>query len=260
MNNEVFIFGALDVAEACWYLFLIFFAGLILYLRREDRREGYPLEADTTGVREDDTGLFFFATPKTFELPHGRGRKVAPDRRRETRKLNARRTAVWPGAPIEPLGDPLVDGIGPAAYAERANVPDVLHDGTPKIVPLALAKGYELAKGDADPRGYRVIAADRVVAGVVKDVWVDRMEFLIRFLEVELAGAPGQRRLLPMGMAVIDRGSRAVRVRSIGSSQFVNVPQPARSDQITFYEEERVMAYYGGGYLYGMPGRAESLL
>ena len=30
----------------------------------------------------------------------------------------------WPGAPLEPDGDPMVDGVGPAAYAERLDIPD----------------------------------------------------------------------------------------------------------------------------------------
>jgi photosynthetic reaction center H subunit len=36
----------IDVAQLTLYAFWIFFAGLILYLRREDKREGYPLESD----------------------------------------------------------------------------------------------------------------------------------------------------------------------------------------------------------------------
>jgi len=38
-----------DFAQVAVYLFWFFFAGLIYYLRREDKREGYPLEADRGG-------------------------------------------------------------------------------------------------------------------------------------------------------------------------------------------------------------------
>lgn len=38
-----------DFAQVAVYLFWFFFAGLIIYLRREDKREGYPLEADRGG-------------------------------------------------------------------------------------------------------------------------------------------------------------------------------------------------------------------
>lgn len=40
----------IDFAQISIYLFWFFFAGLIIYLRREDKREGYPLESDRTGV------------------------------------------------------------------------------------------------------------------------------------------------------------------------------------------------------------------
>ena len=36
----------IDVAQVVLYAFWIFFAGLVFYLRREDRREGYPLESE----------------------------------------------------------------------------------------------------------------------------------------------------------------------------------------------------------------------
>ena len=35
-----------DVAQLVLYAFWIFFAGLVIYLRREDKREGYPLESE----------------------------------------------------------------------------------------------------------------------------------------------------------------------------------------------------------------------
>ena len=47
--QQTYILSNIDVTELAMYLFTIFFFGLILYLRREDRREGYPLEEDTTG-------------------------------------------------------------------------------------------------------------------------------------------------------------------------------------------------------------------
>ena len=40
----------IDFATICIYLFWFFFAALIIYLRREDKREGYPLESDRQGV------------------------------------------------------------------------------------------------------------------------------------------------------------------------------------------------------------------
>jgi photosynthetic reaction center H subunit len=41
----------IDAAQIALYAFWIFFAGLIIYLRREDKREGYPLDSPQ-GPRE----------------------------------------------------------------------------------------------------------------------------------------------------------------------------------------------------------------
>lgn len=40
----------IDLPTVLIYLFWIGFAGLIIYLRREDKRVGYPLESDRVGV------------------------------------------------------------------------------------------------------------------------------------------------------------------------------------------------------------------
>lgn len=42
--------GYFDFAQITVYLFWFFFAGLVIYLRREDKREGYPLESDRANV------------------------------------------------------------------------------------------------------------------------------------------------------------------------------------------------------------------
>ena len=63
------ITGYIDVAQVALYAFWIFFAGLIFYLRKEDKREGYPLVTQ----RPDHIleGFPPMPAPKTFLLPHG---------------------------------------------------------------------------------------------------------------------------------------------------------------------------------------------
>ena len=34
------------------------------------------------------------------------------------------------GSPLVPTGNPMVDGVGPAAWADRADVPDLTFHGT----------------------------------------------------------------------------------------------------------------------------------
>ena len=98
MYNAYF-FGQFDVTELVLVVFVLFFFGLILYLRREDRREGYPLEDEATGRLEAAGGLFFAARPKTFLLGHGEEPLFKPDSLRESQDLSARRTSRAPGSP-----------------------------------------------------------------------------------------------------------------------------------------------------------------
>ena len=49
----------------------------------------------------------------------------------------------------------------------------------------------------------RVLGADSEIGGMVTDVWVDRAEALIRYLEVEVTAEGGPKRvLLPMPFAL----------------------------------------------------------
>ena len=40
---------SIDLAEILFTLFWVFFIALVLYLHRESKREGYPLESDRGG-------------------------------------------------------------------------------------------------------------------------------------------------------------------------------------------------------------------
>jgi photosynthetic reaction center H subunit len=258
MHNIVF-FGDVDLTEVILLTFTLFFLGLVIYLRREDRREGYPLESES-GRLEAGSGLLFTAQPKTFILPHNGGVLVKPNSHRESQQVSAQPTSRAPGSPLTPIGDPMLAGVGPGAYAHRAKVPDALHNGQPKLRPLRLAEGFYLDPADPDPRGMTVVGADRHTGGVVSDVWVDQAEYMIRYLEVEVAGGLGRKVLLPMTMSVIDKRRNAVRVDAILGSQFSAVPALANPDQVTLDEEERITAYYGGGYLYATAERSEPLI
>jgi len=251
--------GYLDVAQVVLYAFWIFFFGLIFYLRREDKREGYPLFSE----RADQAPMLNFPpipSPKTFRLPHG-GTAKAPSGRLDTREIKALPVARWIGAPLQPTGNPMLDGVGPASYAERADTPDLTLEGTPKIVPLRVAGDFLIETRDPDPRGMAVVGADRRRAGVVVDAWVDRSECILRYLEVMIAGStPEQRVLLPVNFSKIDGRRREVRVKSILASQFAHVPATAQPDTVTFREEDRITAYYASGHLYAVPSRTESQL
>jgi photosynthetic reaction center H subunit len=253
------ITGYIDVAQLVLYAFWIFFFGLVVYLRREDNREGYPLESKRTtasGGRVIVQGFPAIPAPRTFLLPHG-GVVMAPATRAE-RDIPARPVAPWSGAPLEPEGNPMTGGVGPAAYALRANHPDRTLDGQPRIVPLRVATDHVVESRDPDPRGMDVLGADGKVGGVVRDLWVDRSEPQFRYLEVEVAG--GRRVLLPVYHATVDGWRRQVRVTAVLGRQFDDAPGLDNPDQVTLREEDRIGAYFASGHLYAEPGRQEPFL
>ena len=247
----------IDVALLVFNAFVLFFVGLVFYLRREDRREGYPLEDEATGRLEAPGGVLHTASTKSFLLPFDHGTVTAPTKGREPVDIAARRTERFPGAPYAPTGNPLVDGVGPAAWAERAKRPDLDMDGHPRIVPLSTATGFWIAGQDSDLGGWPVVGADGAVAGTVSDLWVDKADRLVRYIQIGVAeGAV----LAPMMMAKVDRRRRRIVIDALNASQFSGVPRLEAVDQITLYEEERVQAYFGGGYLYATPERQEPFL
>jgi photosynthetic reaction center H subunit len=152
----------------------------------------------------------------------------------------------------------MLAGVGPGSVVHRANKPDVMFHGGPKIVPMRIAEGFSIDGKHNDPRGMTVVGADGKEGGIVTDVWVDRAEVLIRYLEAEVA--PAKRVLIPMTMAVINASRRTVCVEAILGSQFAGAPTLENPDQITLYEEERVCAYYGAGLLYATAARSEPYL
>ncbi len=253
------ITGYIDVAQLVLYGFWLFFAGLIFYLRREDKREGYPLESDRSAdVRVE--GFPAVPSAKVFALAHG-GTYEAPGDPSPEREIAAEPAAPWPGAPLEPTGDPMVEGVGPAAWAtDRMDEPELTLEGEPRIVPMRVATDFSVEPRGPDPRGMQVFGADGELGGTVRDIWVDRSEPQPRYLEVEVPmGTETRNVLLPITLSVVGARGR-VGVKSILGEQFRRVPVLRNPDLVTQLEEDRICAYYGGGHLYAMPSRQESLI
>lgn len=249
----------IDVAQVVLYAFFVFFAGLIWYLRREDRREGYPLESEAAGWKRD-RGFLFVPPPKKFQRAHG-APVVAPRFDVDPRTLNAAKIAPWPGAPLEPVGDPMQAAVGPGAYALRADTPEQTFDGRDLIVPIRVATNYAVASEDANPVGMAVLGADGKQGGVVTDLWVDRGEGVLRYYEVETGTPEASRRvLLPVTFSRVNASRRRIHVEAILGHQFAGAPATREPDRVTMLEEERTVAYFGAGTLYATVQRAEPLL
>lgn len=247
-------FGNFDLAALAIWLFWGFFALLIYYLQTENMREGYPLERDD-GTPSPNQGPFPLPKPKTFLLPHGRGEVTVPNGAREAREVALGRTSASDGFPHAPLGNPMIDGVGPAAWAPRRDVPELDGHGHNKLVPMAMAPAFAVSAG-RDPRGLPVQAVDDEVVGRISDMWVDAPEQLVRYLEVELNS--GSKCLVPMPMVKIWKDR--VRINSLSSDLFEGVPKTKSVSVVTLLEEDKICAYYAGGTMYAADKRKRSSL
>ena len=241
-------FGEVDLASVTLWLFYIFFAALIIYIQRENMREGYPLE-DDEGNPSSNPSMWPLPSDKTFRLPHGRGEVTVPSGQTPERAdIALRRSTPVNGYPLEPTGDPMLDGVGPASWAPRRDVPELDGHGHPKIVPMSGAEGFRVAAG-RDPRGLPVIAGDGEIVGKITDMWIDEPEQMVRYLEMELDSKWGAgTRLMPLTFARI--WSDRVNVHALHGKHFATIPTIASPRQVTLLEEDKISGYYGGGKLY----------
>ena len=287
----------IDLVEVLFSLFWVFFIGLVYYLQREMKREGYPLVSDRS-EHVTVQGFPPIPSPKEFRLEGGRTvqapRNEAPDE-----AFSAAPAASHPGAPLNPTGDPLMARIGPGSWAERPDIPEKTLNGEPRIVPMRSNPSLYVDSKDIDPRGMPVVAADGKQVGTVSDLWIDLAEPQIYFLEVQTDGeasgataaaatvddtpagnpvagelfgeASGEEEtvaavdvtgvgagiMVPFGFADIDKRAGNIRVNALYGHQFANVPRLRSPDRITLLEEDKIMGYFGGGLLMADDKRAE---
>ena len=253
------IAGTIDVAQLTVIAFFLFFIGLVIYLQRESNREGFPLQDDAGNI-VSRTGLSGVPSPKKFVMKHGE--VILAPRGETPEPVNGVAIAHFPGAPLEPTGHKLLSGTGPAAFARRADTPDRrFQDDAPKIVPMRADPTLSVALEDHDPRGWNVTGADDLVAGTVTDLWVDRSENVVRYVEVALVAELGARHVLvPFNMANLHSKGRRLKVDLILAAQLADIPATKVPDQVSMLEEDQICAYVGGGLLYATPARAEPLI
>jgi photosynthetic reaction center H subunit len=258
--TEDYILGNLDLASIALWLFFIFFVALVIWIQRENQREGYPLLTDDD-TPVDAGSLFPNPSDKTFKLPHGRGDYTVPSGQTPERTdIHAKltRDMASSGFPYDPVGNPLEDGVGPGSWAPRRDEPELDGHGHPKIIPMSGSDSFRVSAG-RDPRGLPVVAGDGAIVGKITDMWIDEPEQMVRYLEIELdAEYGGGSRLVPLTFARI--WSNRVKVRSIFGEHFAGVPKLSAAQQVTKLEEDKISAYYGGGTLYASQARLEPQL
>jgi photosynthetic reaction center H subunit len=242
----------LDFAQLLVVAFFIFFAGLILHLRAEDKREGYPLKDPVGGP--DQVG--FPAPPKAKVFILREGPPVTAPHPDPQPELAARRLHPDPGSPLVPTGDPIADGVGPAAWALRKDAPMIFAPDMVQVAPLRRLEGFSILRGDPDPRGMTVVGSDGGTVGVVDDVWIDRGVKIVRYLEIALDAAVGPgRALVPIYDCDIKASRRRVKVSAAPAARFATAPRLRDPDQITAREEDQVSAFFAGAQFYLIENR-----
>jgi photosynthetic reaction center H subunit len=230
----------------------------VIYLILESKREGFPLITAKGNERLD--GILPMPSPKTFLLRDGTTRTVPSLEPDEI--VNAVQEQDFEGAPWVPLGDPMQDGMGPAGYALRANTPELDYHGEPRTVPMRVASDHWVAEEDPDPRGWDVVTADGLVAGIVADIWVDRAEANARFIEVALPDALARHVIVPVELTQVKTNAAGgiIKVVSVTAPLLAAAPVTASPDFLTAREEDRIQAYFAAGHLYALPSRMGPLI
>ena len=240
--------GHLDAVQILVALFFLFFAGLIYYLRREDKREGYPLW-DVSPRNVPIEGFPAVPPTKVYLLMEG-GTTTMPHRF-EPSATRAIPAEAYFGAPLIPIGDAMLAEVGPGAYPMRKPTP-LLSEGLPQVQPMRVATGWDVMKGDADPRGMKVFDAGKTEVGTVVDLWVDRGVKILRYLEVELHGEPAVPHVLvPLFRTDVREKRRVVLIDAMLAGHVRLAPRLSNPDVITAREEDQVNAYFSAAHMYG---------
>ena len=238
----------IDVPDAAWWLFFLAFIAICWVLRKNDKREGYPLVASPfaggalLGAPEPGSPLTYVLNEGgTTSTPH-----YYPAPPADTAPLYP-----FDGTPFQPVADPLHTPLGPGAWVMRKDTPMLTEGGEKLLQPLRVCHDWSLAEGETNPRGMAVFDCRWRPVGIVADVWIDRGSRIIRHLEVELHEALGGGRVLvPIFHTVIGEHTREIRVTALSAAEFAAVPMPAEPDGITAREEDKLNCYYAAGKFY----------
>ena len=231
----------IDLPQILFWAFALAFVYLCYELRKNDKREGYPMKASPFSKRHLE-GFPLRDEPQTYLLNEG-GETQAPHNYPQA-QTSSRPLYPFDGTPLVPVGNPLLAGIGPGAWVMRNAAPMRVENGDLLLQPMRLLPEWTIGKADADPRGMRVFDWRWNEVGVVRDMWIDQGIKIIRFLEVEVAAGI---RLVPIYHTAINEKAREVRVTALSAFQFDEIPRQANPDVLDAREDERLNAYFAAG-------------
>ena len=87
----------------------------------------------------------------------------------------------------QPLTAEVLEEMERAHARFYGSAPAAEDGGEARIVPLAQARDFRLARGAPNPRGWTVFAGDNERVGTVADMLVDPVAMKVRFISVDLA-------------------------------------------------------------------------
>jgi uncharacterized protein (TIGR02271 family) len=115
--------------------------------------------------------------------------------------------------------------------------PDRPTDGTRGLARLDELRGYKVAEGSYDVRGWTVVADDGRPIGEVKHLIADPAAMTVRYLEVELdrdvSPRADRRTLVPVGAVQLDEERDLVLVDAIAAVDTVTLPTYPAGAEIT---------------------------
>lgn len=244
------IVGSLDGAMLSVIGFVLFFAGLVWHLRKEDKREGYPLEVEGPDGRIHHVeGWPPVPEPKVFMRPHDPGFAQAPREHDPELEIPRHRWPA-PGYPLDQGDDPLEEGLGAAAWTRlREEKPDLDVEGEPKLTSLNANSDYFVPEGDPDPRGWPILGADGKEVGTIRDLWFNRAEYFLRYFEFTVHGEDGGR-LAPAFFVEVLPDKRIAQAITLTAKDLARTPTRSHEDVITMREEDRLNGWFAGGIVY----------
>ena len=103
-----------------------------------------------------------------------------------------------------------------------------MSDAIDRVVPLDQLDDFEVAEGDPDIRGWKVLASDGRPIGEVDNLLVDTGAMKVRYLDIDLedevAGGEDRHILVPIGYARLDESDDHVFVDSLTSTELGSMP------------------------------------
>lgn len=111
---------------------------------------------------------------------------------------------------------------------------------------------YEVADGEPDPRGWRVLSSEGERIGDIDDLIVDTSAMKVRYLDCDLdesglnlsGGDRDRHVLIPVGFATLNRADREVRV-GVNRDEVLNLPE-YRGGPLTAALASQVQAGFSG--------------